>query len=133
MIEWAQKAMFIVDQSFPHTCESTVSKFYIQDNARKENINDNKFCVLVWIQKQPPDVFYKKVVLKNFAIFTGKHLCWSFFWIELQTWRSLNFINKRLYHKCFPVNIAKILRTPILKNICERLLLNVFYVEIKHS
>ena len=23
------------------------------------------------------NVFYKKAVLKNFAIFTGKHLCWS--------------------------------------------------------
>ena len=26
-------------------------------------------------------------------------------------------------HRCFPVNIAKFLRTPYLKNICERLLL----------
>ena len=29
----------------------------------------------------------------------------------------------RLQHKCFPVNIGKFLRTRILKNICERLLL----------
>ena len=28
-------------------------------------------------QKQPPEVFYKKVVLKNFAIFTREQLCWS--------------------------------------------------------
>ena len=28
-------------------------------------------------QKQPPEVFYRKTALKNFAIFTGKHLCWS--------------------------------------------------------
>ena len=41
----------------------------------------------------------KKGVLKNFAIFTGKHL------------------RKRLQHRCFPVNIAKYLRTPILMNI----------------
>ena len=27
------------------------------------------------IQKQPPEVFYKNVVLINFAIFTRKHLC----------------------------------------------------------
>ena len=27
-------------------------------------------------QKQPPEVFYKKPILKNFAIFTGKYLCW---------------------------------------------------------
>ena len=34
-----------------------------------------------------------------------------------------NFIKKRLQRWCFPVNTAKILRTPILKNIWERLLL----------
>ena len=28
-----------------------------------------------------------------------------------------NFIKKRLQHWCFPMNIAKVLRTPILKNI----------------
>ena len=34
-----------------------------------------------------------------------------------------NFIKKKLQHRCFPVIIAKFLRIPILKNICERLLL----------
>ena len=34
-----------------------------------------------------------------------------------------NFIKKRLQHRCFAVNIGKFLRTPILKNICIRLLL----------
>ena len=32
------------------------------------------------------------------------------------------FIKKRLQHRCFPVNIVKLLRTPIRKYICERLL-----------
>ena len=27
------------------------------------------------MQKQSPEIFYKKAVLKNFAIFIGKHLC----------------------------------------------------------
>ena len=31
------------------------------------------------VQKQPPQVFYKKGVLKNFVKFTGKHLCQSLF------------------------------------------------------
>ena len=57
----------------------------------------------------------KKVVLKNFAMFTKKHLCWSLFWV--------NVIKERLQQKSFPVNNTKFLRTPILKNICERLLL----------
>ena len=33
------------------------------------------------------------------------------------------FIKKRLQHWCFPVNFAKFFKTPIFKNICERLLL----------
>ena len=28
-----------------------------------------------FLSKQPPEVLYKKAVLKSFAIFTGKHLC----------------------------------------------------------
>ena len=39
-------------------------------------------------------------------------------------------LQKRLQHKCFPVNIAKFLRIPILENICERLLL--YAPEKKH-
>ena len=63
-------------------------------------------------QKQPPEVFYKKAVFKNFAIFTGKHLCWSLFLIKLQAlWRGTLF-KKRHQHRCFPINIAKFLRTP---------------------
>ena len=57
----------------------------------------------------------KKAVLKKFADFTGKHLCWNLFLINFQT----NFIKKRLQYRCFPVKFAKFLRTPISKNICE--------------
>ena len=34
-----------------------------------------------------------------------------------------NFIKKRFQRRYFPVNLEKFLRTPSLKNICERLLL----------
>ena len=61
-------------------------------------------------QKQPPEVLYKKVVLKNFPNFTGKHLCWS---LRPAT----------LKHRCFPVKFVKFLRTLILKKMCELLLL----------
>ena len=33
-------------------------------------------------------LFCKKVALKNFAIFTGKQLCWNLFLIKLQAFRS---------------------------------------------
>ena len=73
--------------------------------------------------QQPPEMSYEKAVLKNFATFTEKYLCWSLFLIKLQ---AGNFIKKRLQHRCFLVNIAKILRASILKNICERFLLFIF-------
>ena len=38
--------------------------------------------------------------------------------------KACNFIKKRLQRSCFPMNIPKFLRTSILKNISERLLLN---------
>ena len=119
-------------------------------------------------QKQPPEVFYKKGVLKSFPKFTGKHkhlyqkicdICFSVnfakflripfftenFWTttsaeyELSWWKGRssrpvvfckkgvlkNFIKftgkhvsesltKRLWHRCFPVNFVKFLRTPFL-------------------
>ena len=37
--------------------------------------------------------------------------------------KACNFTEKRLQHSCLPVNIAKFLRTPILKHIYEWLLL----------
>ena len=41
---------------------------------------------------------------------------------------TASFIEKILQQKSFPVNIVKFLRIPILKNICERL-----YLELKNS
>ena len=72
-------------------------------------------------QKMSPEVFCKKSVLNVFSnvllkcSFTGKQLCQSLF--------LMKFLKNTLRHRCFPVNIAKFLRTPILKSICERLLL----------
>ena len=69
-------------------------------------------------------MFFKIRVVKNFAIFGGKDLCWSYF--KVLDPEAYNFIKKRLQHRCFLVNIAKFLRAPILKKICERLLLQVW-------
>ena len=34
-------------------------------------------------KKQPPEMFYKKAVLKNFSMIAGKDLCWSLFLMKL--------------------------------------------------
>ena len=39
-------------------------------------------------------MFFKIVVLKNVAIFIGKHLCWSYFSIKLLTWRSATLLER---------------------------------------
>ena len=65
---------------------------------------------------QHPEAFCKKGFIKGFANFTEKHLRWSLFLVK--------FIIKRLQNRCFPATFAtKVLRTPILNNICDRLLL----------
>ena len=52
-------------------------------------------------------VFCKKGVLKNFAKFN----------------QACNFIKKRLWHRCFPVNFTKFLRTTFFTEHLWRLLL----------
>ena len=55
----------------------------------------------------------KKGVLKNFAKFTGKHLCQSLFYNEVAG-LAATLLEKRFWHRCFPVNFLKFLRTPFL-------------------
>ena len=67
----------------------------------------------------------EKAVVKKFAIYTVKTrpVLESLFNKVLQV---CNFIKKRLQHRCFPMNIAKVLRATIFKNIWERLLLVIW-------
>ena len=93
-------------------------------------ISINKTRLLIWNlkqqmftmsnKKQPLEEFYKET---SSQYSQKKNLCLSLFLIKL--WSSgLQFIKKRFQHRCFSMNIAKFLKTVILKKICERLLLN---------
>ena len=42
---------------------------------------------------------------------------------KVQVLRPATLLKKRHQHRRFPADIAKFFRTPILKNLCERLLL----------
>ena len=61
----------------------------------------------------------RKDVLRNFAKFTGKHLCQVLFIKTL--------LKKRLWHRCFLMNFAKFLRTPF-----HRTPLNDCFSTIQH-
>ena len=50
-------------------------------------------------------------VLRNIAKFTGKHLCLSLFFTKVAGLRPATLFKKSLWHKGFPVNFAKFLRT----------------------
>ena len=65
---------------------------------------------------QPPEVFCKKDVLINFTKFTGKHLCQSLFFHKVGGLRPGTLLKKRIWHRCFPVNFRKFIRTLSLKN-----------------
>ena len=47
-----------------------------------------------YVQKQPPEVFFKKDVLKNFANLTEKHLCWSLFLIKMEAWGPATLLKR---------------------------------------
>ena len=75
-------------------------------------------------EKRSPEVFCKKGVLKSFAKFPGKHLCQSLFFNKVAGLRPGTLLKKRLWHRCFPVNFAKFLRTSFFIEHLRWLLLN---------
>ena len=48
------------------------------------------------IQKQPPELFCEKGVLKNIAKFAGKHKCWSLFFNKVTGLWPATLLKKRL-------------------------------------
>ena len=66
----------------------------------------------VCFRSSRPEVFCKKGVLRNFAKFIGKHLGQSLFLNKVAGLRPTTLLKRRLWYRCFPVNIVKFLRTP---------------------
>ena len=61
-----------------------------------------------------PEVFCKKSVLRNFGKFTGKHLPQGLVFNKVEGLRPAALLQKRLWHRYFPVNFAEFLRTLFL-------------------
>ena len=86
-----------------------LSPFYFQSGRRESFRNSHHRCSV------------KKVVLKNFAKFTGKHLCLSLLFNKVA-----GFIKKEALLQLFSFEFCETLRTPFLQNASRRLLLNRF-------
>ena len=81
-----------------------------------------KLALVTNLQKQSRGMFCKNGVLKNSAKFTGKHLCQSLFFNKVADW-VLQFYLK--WYRCFTMNFAKFLRSPLLTEHLRWLLLNL--------
>ena len=63
------------------------------------------------LRSSRPEALCKKCVLRDFAKFKGKRLCQILLFNKVVGLRSANLLKKSLWHRCFPVNFAKFLRT----------------------
>ena len=85
-------------------------------------VNECSPFQLVRSRSSRPEMFCRKGFLRNFAKFTGKHLCLSLFLNKVSGLRPVTLLKKRLWpvtllkkrlwHMCFPVIFKKCLRTP---------------------
>ena len=90
----------------PSTQSSFLKKYLVLvvKNCTETDIKASRsvqFLLDFLFKSSRPEVFCKKVVLRNFAKFTGKNLCL----------RPATLLKKRLWQRCFPVKFAKFLRT----------------------
>ena len=69
-----------------------------------------------FISKQSPSRCSMKIgVPKNFINYIGKHLYQSLFSNKVAGLRSATLLKKSPWHRCFPVNFGKFLRTPFYR------------------
>ena len=83
-----------------------LTSFYMMGNIGRQWVN----MLIVSDQKQLFTDVIQNRCSQKLAIFTVNQLCWRLFLIKLQTLNQCNFIKKRLQHRCFPANIAQMLR-----------------------
>ena len=72
----------------------------------------HKFTQSISSRSSHLEVFCRKSILTNSAKFTGKHLFQSLLFNKVAALGPATLLKKRLWHRYFPTNFAKFLRTP---------------------
>ena len=85
---------------------------------------------MIKFRSSRPEMFCIKGILRNLAKFRRRHLCQSLFLNKVAGLRSATLLKKRPWHRCFPVKIAKFLRTPSFTEHRWRLLLKVIFPQM---
>ena len=91
-----------------------------------------KKCLNSRSNHQRCSIEQKRLFLKILQ-YSQENTCVGSRFNRLAGFKTCNFIKKRLQHWCFPMNIAKFLRTLILKKICEQLLLPFLLLTVNIS
>ena len=101
-LDWFEQTFIFVSSKVPFAklwCEVFLQNSFQKCRSIHSQMSFRSSC---------PEVFCKKGVLRNLPKFTGKHPCQCLF-INKVAGPSLN-----LWHRCFPVNFVKFLRTSFL-------------------
>ena len=96
-----KKRCFPLKSSLESVCKTTINYRFVTVYWRS---TCKKTLLFSWVRSNHPKVFCKKGVLGNFAKFTRKRLCQCLL-------RPATLFKKILWHRCFPMNFAKFLRT----------------------
>ena len=67
------------------------------DGSKRILASDRSSCL---------DMFCKKGVLENFAKFTKKHLCRTFFFNKVAAWKPVTLSKMRPRYMCFTMNFV---------------------------
>ena len=116
--------------------DSCASQVYVNSHryfGRLLTLNKERIHRLLkeWLGRQQR-CSMQEDVLRNFTKFTAKHMCQSLSFNKVAGQRSATLLKKKLWHRHFPVNFAKFLRTPFMQNTSGRVLLewHVFWNDI---
>ena len=95
----------------------------------------NGYLLKFWSNR--PEVVYKKGLLKISQKFTGKHLCWRFFLIKLQTLRPETLLKRNSNTSVF-LRILRILTNTYFEEhlrtaSCETYLIFIIFTETRKT
>ena len=116
----------------PYKRSKRPAPFTEEQNAKLQSKLWENHSKRVSAENQRIDVFYKKAGLKHFAIFTGKHLYWSLFLIQLQTFRSATLLKRDSNTGVF-LWILKFFKDRSLRLYQKETPTQVFFVNIVNS
>ena len=94
---------------------------HTNSDARCKNLSLNSWSVIHTYRQQRSEAVARSCSLKKVFLKIPQNSQ------ESGLFFNSNFIKKEIWHRCFPVNFVKFLRTPFLENSSGRLLLNVYF------